>query len=349
MKSLQKNIFNNYKKKIAECVGLWLAEGDSKTKSEITFTNNQFELIELFHNTITNLFKYNSFKTRIYIYSPNKKIVKIPIKVDIIKQYMDKRARKPYYIWRLASINILSEWKILVNLYKKEKRLYADILKGFFAGEGNIKTGSHGNRTLRIAQLKDSFIEKLLDYLKIEYSYRINGRSYIITGKWNWNKFVKYKLADLHPLKKKAFWNVYESFKQDHYKTNFLKNNLYDNLIVPCSTKELSYKYNRSQARLSEVLTNLKKENKIKNFRVYSHTYWIRNDKNKIIISKLKQKYLTYLSDKKLRTFQIAKYFNVDNKSSCRRLKELEKLGLVHRDEHKRWFKIKNNKNVIII
>ena len=35
-------------KEIAQSVGLWLAEGDSKSCNEITFTNNCFELIKLF-------------------------------------------------------------------------------------------------------------------------------------------------------------------------------------------------------------------------------------------------------------------------------------------------------------
>ena len=37
-------------KQISECVGLWLAEGDNKTISEITFTNNCIELILFFHS-----------------------------------------------------------------------------------------------------------------------------------------------------------------------------------------------------------------------------------------------------------------------------------------------------------
>ena len=40
------------KKEMSECVGLWLAEGDSKTKSEVTFTNNCFELIIHFHKVV---------------------------------------------------------------------------------------------------------------------------------------------------------------------------------------------------------------------------------------------------------------------------------------------------------
>ena len=34
------------KEKLAECVGLWLAEGDRKTLYEITFTNNYWDLIK---------------------------------------------------------------------------------------------------------------------------------------------------------------------------------------------------------------------------------------------------------------------------------------------------------------
>ncbi len=33
---------------LAECVGLWLAEGDNKSRGEITFTNNCYELIKHF-------------------------------------------------------------------------------------------------------------------------------------------------------------------------------------------------------------------------------------------------------------------------------------------------------------
>ena len=50
-----------------------------------------------------------------------------------------------------------------------------------------------------------------------------------------------------------------------------------------------------------------------------------------------------------MRTYQIAKYFKVDSKSSYRRLKELKKLNLVQRDQSKRWFKINSDKKVIII
>ena len=47
---------------ISESVGLWLAEGGTTLKNEITFTNNCLELIDLFYKTINHLFKNETFK-----------------------------------------------------------------------------------------------------------------------------------------------------------------------------------------------------------------------------------------------------------------------------------------------
>jgi len=153
--------------KIAECIGLWLAEGDTKTKKEITFTNNQFDLIELFHKTLTLLFDDFEYNTRLYVYMPTKNKVYKKINVNTLRKYIDKRANKPYYIWRLASIKIHNIWVKKVEEFKLNTNFYVPLLRGFFAGEGNIKTGSHGNRTLRIAQLKNTFVEHLLNAVGI--------------------------------------------------------------------------------------------------------------------------------------------------------------------------------------
>ena len=54
----------NFEKQIAECVGLWLAEGSTTSKSEITFTNNCLDLIDLFHKTMNDLFKNDKFNQK---------------------------------------------------------------------------------------------------------------------------------------------------------------------------------------------------------------------------------------------------------------------------------------------
>jgi hypothetical protein len=83
--------------KVAQCVGLWLAEGDNKTQQEITFTNSQPELIVLFNSVLRELF--GSIKVRVYSYAPDETtVVNIPIKECIVRNYIDKRANRPYFI-----------------------------------------------------------------------------------------------------------------------------------------------------------------------------------------------------------------------------------------------------------
>ena len=336
-------------KKIAECVGLWLAEGDDKCDNEITFTNNQFGLIELFHKNIKKLFSNYKFNIRIYVYTPNGENVAVPLEVTKINRYIDRRANKPYYIWRLASVTINKEWKKIVEAYKHNPIYYANILRGFFAGEGSIKSTSHNSRTLTISQKPYPYLEKLLSYFNVEFKYRANNRTYYITHRDNWEKLAKIRIADLHPIKKEKFWKVYSEFKERHYKNYHIRNNILQMLSNPCTTSELSVKFTRTEARIQDVLIELKNKGIINNFRSGSKSFWIRNDQNIIIISNLKKKYLNILMKGNKNTTEIANYFNVDFKSSFRRLKELENLGLVRRKEDKKWEKLNPDKKVIVL
>ncbi len=339
-----------YNKELAECVGLWLAEGDNKSRHEITFSNNCWELVDLFHKTISKLFRKYNLKIRIYVYNSIKKQIKIPIKDVQINYYVDKRATKPYYIWRLASVDLVKKWKDIVEKSKNKKEMYAGVLRGFFAGEGNIKEGSHSNRTVRISQNNPNrFIEGVLDYYKVEYKFVKNERNYYITHKQNWNKLAKIRIADLHPTKKTRFLKVYNDFKEEHYKHNYLKKKIIESLVKPYTSKQLSTKFNRSQARIYDVLYILKKEWEISNFRVKSKDYWIRNDQKVIIVSKIKQKYLNLLKESNKTTEEISSKLKICWKSAFRRLKELEKLRLVKRGKNKIWEVIHVNKKVVVI
>ena len=339
-----------YNKDVVECVGLWLAEGDKKTHGEITFTNNCFDLIQYFHKTILKLFKNNYFNVRIYIYSPKGSKVNVSLKDCKINKYVDNRSTKPYFIWRLASVDLVKKWRYLVEKSQKNKKCYAEILRGFFAGEGNIKTGSHNNRTIRIAQGKPSeLVEIILNKLNIKYKYKSNERSYVITGKTNWDICAKIRIADLHPIKKIRFWDTYQEFKEEHYSKNYLKNNLLKILSKPYTTLELSLLFKRSQARISEVLVDLKKLGYVENYRVRSKDYWIEKDQNKVIISSVKGKYLKILRNDIINTKDISKKFNVCWKSSFRRLKELEELGLVKIDKNKNWSIQETKRGIVVI
>ena len=341
-------LINKYE--IAECVGLWLAEGDKRCNNEINFSNNCFNLIKQFHKIITSLFKKYKFNIRIYIYTKYGEKIDIPIKKCKINIYIDKQATRPYFIWRLASVELNKKWKKIVKEIRGNKKYYADFLRGFFAGEGNIKTGSHNNRTIRISQGKPlELIESILKHFKIDYKYSPRERSYVITGKVNWDRCAEIKIADLHPLRKLKFWRTYKDFKEEHYKHNYLDNSIFDSLINPLTSYELSIKFNRSQARIYDVLDILKKKGKILNYRVRSKDYWIRKDQNIIILSKLKQNYINFLKHRNKSTKEFSGYFSVDWKSSFRRLKELEKLGLVKRDRNKKWRRLNTNKKVIAL
>ncbi|MEM5778387.1 MAG: hypothetical protein QXD43_05875 [Candidatus Aenigmatarchaeota archaeon] len=261
--------------KLAECVGLWLAEGDNKSKLEITITNNCWDIIIYFHFLMKKLFK--DIKPRIYVYDSNKYFKKINLDNIRFRYYIDRRAKKTYYIYRIADVKIVKMWHKIIKKIKLKKYLYEHILRGFFAGEGNLKEGSHSNRTIRIAQGKsNNFLEAILKKLGVDFKFSQRERSYVITGRKNWSILAQKRIADLHPIKKSKFWRIFNSYKQWHYPRNFIINNILNYLDEPRSSKQLTYEFNRSQDRIQQVLTRLKKENKVINFRIRSTDYWIK-------------------------------------------------------------------------
>jgi len=337
-----------FEKQVAECVGLWLAEGSTTSKSEITFTNNCLDLIDLFYKTMNELLKDYSFNKRIYVYSKDGSEITLPYADCVFKYYVHKRATKPYFIFRIASVKLIKIWNEIIKEKLDKKELYPYILRGFFAGEGNVKEGKRSVRVLRISQaVQKEFIDKILKNLNITYNFTSSNRMYNISSKANWDIFAKHHLADLHPAKKERFWRLYNSYKEVHYKNNYLYNKVYGALEEPLTTQQLSEKFKRSFARIQDVVILLKKDGKINNFRVKSKTYWT-NDKNIIIISNIKNNYLLCLDQPKL-TSEIAKEFKVDWKSSFGRLNELKKLDLVQINENKEWQKIKSSKKIVVI
>ncbi len=335
------------KSKIAECVGLWLAEGDSKTNSEITFTNNSEELIKYFRSIIEAIYDGKN-RARIYSYSSGIHF-KSHFKGLVVKKYLDKRANRPYHIYRLADTNFVRKWKILVQECVNDPQFHPDILRGIFAGEGNIKTGSHGNRTLRISQKShNEEFEKIFKTLRLTSSYSKGNRMYNFAHKENWDIFAKHHIADLHPEKRGKFWESYLSYKEEHYRVNFIKNQLLDLLNVPRTKQWLAEKFNRSGARLYDVLEGYKKEGKIAIYRCGSRSYWIKKDTNTLLISKRKQLYFEIVEDKPKTTAEIAKEINVGWKASFRRLCELKKLGLI-KQRDMRWEVVKCNKKVMVL
>ncbi len=245
-------------------------------------------------------------------------------------------------------MEVMRKWKPLVNEFLQDTTLHADILRGFFAGEGNIKIGEHNNRTLRIAQKQQkAFIDNLLSTLGITSVFRDSDRAYYITGKWNWDIFYRHKLADLHPEKKQKFYLTYGKFKEAHYRAYHIRDELRSILIEPHTTEELSQLFNRSSSRVAEILVELKKKGVVEVFRVRSQSYWILASQKTIIISSVKQRYLNLLNRNPHTTTELVKYIHVTSRSASKRLRELEKLELVARDDDKKWKLLSSEKKII--
>ncbi len=332
---------------IAQSVGLWLAEGDRKTKYEITFTNNSENLIILFYTSIRKIFPKS--KCRLYAYTNSKcSVNSFKNRFDTFKIYKDERARKTYYIFRLADRQVVKKWHIIVKEVINDKRNYPFILQGFFAGEGNLKEGSHNNRQIRITQKNPlEIIDKILRELGITYKFSKRERAYVINGRYNWEKLNKINMHILHPDKKERFYKIYSSFKEWHYSPNHIRNKVLPLLEEPKTSKELAVIFDRKQSRIQDVVIELKKEGLIRNFRVRSKDYWVLNNYDKIVISSIKSNILEFLDTPK-RTYQISAALNRDQKSIKRRLTEMEKIDLVKR-VGLHWEKTNTNKEVIVI
>ena len=323
-------------RELAQCIGLWLAEGDDKTNAEITFTNNNLELVQLFRETVEGLFP--GLNPRIYAYDKTR--TGFTMDGVIIREYIDERANRPYYIYRVASRKATKQWKQLAEEYTSNPEYYAWILQGFFAGEGNIKYSLKHNyhRSIRISQGSPiPLIEKMLAHYCISWKYTPRNRMYNITGFGNLAVADKISLTCLHSDKHEKFKEMISTITEEHYGANYLKTQVYNDLKEPATAQALSKKYQRSFARIQDVLIELKKERSIQNYHIGSRQYWIRTDRHVIIISPIKKQLLDCLETPK-RTFEVAKALKRRFESTEDRLRELEKLGLAER-RGKAWHK----------
>lgn len=273
----------------------------------------------------------------------------LPINVKH-KYYVDERASKPYFIYRVADVVAVKKWKIIVDNIKNEKTFYPFLLQGFFAGEGSLKFHFPSkSRTLRISQGEpNQLIEDILNDMKINFNYNNNHRSYEIIGRNNLEKLKSINISIMHDQKHKKFLNMINSYQQYHYKKRFLETEVYNILSKPFMTNELAKIFNRSSARLTQTLVKLKRENKIINYRVRSRNYWLRKDQNLIVISKRKEQFLECLNKPRM-TFHVANILNINWKAASKRLKELEKLNLVSQNNRGYWSKKKCKKKIMVL
>lgn len=315
-------------KELAECVGLWLAEGDNKSRAEVTFTNNCFELIEFFHGTLTNELEIKN-KPRLYVYLPSKNSRFYRLNQVRLKAYLDTRARKPYYIYRVSGRKLIFEWRKIVEKICKNRGFYAAVLRGFFAGEGSVKQ-KENSRVIRIAQKKRSkTIERILRALGISWRFSANHRSYGISNKKNLEKLERINLARLHPEKSKRFEEMMSSYSQEQFQRNAktLEKLTIRELVEPVKSRTLSKKFGRSLSRVQQVLNRLKRRGLVNCFRIESTNYWISSNEKTVLISKRKGQILSTLKET-VSVKGIAEKIGGSRRALCKRLQELERLGL---------------------
>lgn len=336
-----KNLSEEDKQKIVECMGLWLAEGDKKTQSELTFTNNCFDLILFFQENVEKIYT-GSNKPRLYVYSPGERILFTKLGgFKKVNNYRDERANRPYYIYKLADVNFIKHWKCLVEEIITKKEFYQFLVSGIFAGEGNIYYDKKSHkRTVRIsAKTPVKLINAILNYFEIKYTFVWSNRMYELWSR-DLDKIDKIKLTELHPEKSAAFKKMMKSRIEIHYPHHELKRLVYSELGKnPRTNKELSELFRRSHVRILEVLTELRNENKIsylRNKNGNQKTIWMLKEKKEELVNLDKRDILSALNIKNIT--KIGKLSGLSRKAVSKRFKRYEEEGLIEKDGN--WWRL---------
>ena len=335
------------RRELAQSVGLWLAEGDRRTRREITFTNNQPYLIKFFHRVIRNNLN-PSYYPRVAVYLPHAgDPFDRPVIQATYRTYVDIRATRPYFIYRISGVKIVRRWKKLVTEVCTDTRNFQPILQGFFAGEGNIKYGhARRSRTLRISQGKrHELLEKMLRHFGISFSYG-GHRSYSICGRDNLEKLLLLEVSCMHRIKHWAFLKMMRTYRQRHYRKHVLPQLVLARLVAPLTSRELAIQLSRSTSRISHILSELQSAGRVRSYRVNSTCYWSRSDRRTIVISNQKDAILRLLHVPH-RAFELARIQSRTERSVSCRLRELESLGLVVRRKDN-WYRLPTSSMVVV-
>lgn len=312
----------------------------------MTLTNNCPSIIAFFHHALLEVIT-PKYKPRISVYLPTVGFpFSHPVRHCRYRSYIDTRANRPYYIYRVSGVATLQKWRTTVFQASRSASNYKRILQGFFAGEGNVKEGAHHNRALRIAQgERNPLLEEILSRFGVGYTYG-GHREYTITGRRNLEYLLSLGIAALHPEKKARFLKMMASYRQWHHPRNAFSALVYSQLSSPKTTKELAARLRRSESRVRQTLAALKSDGRVHMFHVNSVFYWTMSDSHTIVISKQKRRILALLGTP-LRVYQVASKTGRGQKAVTRRLEELERLGLV--ESKKPFWTRKSTSSVVMV
>ena len=196
-----------------------------------------------------------------------------------INYYIDSRANKTYYIYRLADTSFLKDWKKIVEDTLNQERNYIAILTGIFAGEGNVKyDAKSSSRNIRISGKKKEgkeIIEKILTFLDLPIKYNEEHGDYWISGR-QLDRIKDLDLCILHSEKSHKFLKMMLSKKEKHYSPGEIKSLLLQELNNPQTTKNLSKTLDRGEIRILEVLQELRREQKVGYIKMQGTFYWMQ-------------------------------------------------------------------------
>ena len=182
-----------------------------------------------------------------------------PVQGASYRTYLDERANRPYYIYRVSGVELVRRWRRAAQAACASSSNYQGILQGFFAGEGNIhESKSYHSRVLRIAQgERFPLLERILRYFRVKLRYVASGMSYEISGRDNLEKLWNLGISKLHSDKHARFAVMIASYKQHHYERLSLFPKILESLESPMTARELASLMSRSKSRMNQALTSV--------------------------------------------------------------------------------------------
>ncbi|MAG47586.1 hypothetical protein CL617_03195 [archaeon] len=166
--------------------------------------------------------------------------------------------------------------------------------------------------------------------------YDEKNRAYGITGRYL-DKLNEINLASLHPEKEKKFGDMINSITEKHYSPGELKRIVFSELKTGFkTTKQLSDKFKRSPLRLLDVLSELKRENKIDYIKTRRKSLWAKKFRIEEFLNNQKRNILSRISYKNFT--KIGSELLFSRKSISARFKIYENDNSIKK--HGKWWKL---------
>ena len=164
----------------------------------------------------------------------------------------------------------------------------------------------------------------------MDFRYEASGRNYVISGRENLEKLFALGISTLHSKKHARFAAMMSSYKQYHYKPFTFRKMVLDITSSPHTTREIAAFVGRGESRVVQTLTRLRRTGRVQMFKVRSSYYWTKSDPHTVIISAEKFRILSVLTQPR-RQSEIARLVGRTDKTVCKRLQEMTRIGLVEK------------------